>query len=593
MKTLNKVKISIWINALSAIVIGILFLINPQESFQIITILAGIIITFTGIVDFIYYFSGWLDIYFMKNTLLSGILKCVLGIFVLTHISMMTTFFSYIFSLYIIISAIYCFEAYTFIKSMVSYSLTFDYIIVTILIFTGLAMFFLSPSTVISSLGDFGGNSDQYKLLSFFGSAEYSYNQKYFLSASVRSDGSSRFHPDHRWGTFWSVGASWKIMQEEFMKDTSDWLSNLSLRASYGAQGNDQVGYYAYQALYSIRNNLGESGLHAYRLATPNLSWETNLNTNIGLDFGFWNNRLNGTIEYFERRSKDLLFSKDLVPSSGFSSMDENIGAIKNYGWEFQISGYPIMTKDWKWKLSFNATTYKNKITSLPAEEMWSGNKKWVKGGSLYDFYLVEWAGVNPENGNPTWYRYNTNGEKITTEDYSSTTPDDKVKCGNSLPDWTGGLQSDLSFKDFTLSFLFSYSIGGKIYNGDKVSLMSQGPTGTSWSVDMLDRWTPENPYTDVPRLTTSPKSSWTNSSNRFLVDRSYLRLKNITFSYNLPKSLLNTLTLKDASIFFQAENMLTLAKQQGLDPEQTFGGSTYYRYPAMKTISFGINVKL
>ena len=122
-----------------------------------------------------------------------------------------------------------------------------------------------------SSLGDFGGNSDQYKLLSFFGSAEYSYDQKYFLSASVRSDGSSRFHPDHRWGTFWSIGASWKIMQEEFMKDTSDWLSNLSLRASYGAQGNDQVGYYAYQALYSIRNNLGESGLHAYRLATPNL----------------------------------------------------------------------------------------------------------------------------------------------------------------------------------------------------------------------------------------------------------------------------------------------------------------------------------
>ena len=143
MKTLNKVKMSIWINALSAIVIGILFLINPQESFQIITILAGIIITFTGIIDFIYYFSGWLDIYFMKNTLLS--------IFVLTHISIMTTFFSYIFSLYIIISAIYCFEAYTFIKSMVSYSLTFDYIIVTILIFTGLAMFFLSPSTVISS----------------------------------------------------------------------------------------------------------------------------------------------------------------------------------------------------------------------------------------------------------------------------------------------------------------------------------------------------------------------------------------------------------------------------------------------------------
>lgn len=444
-----------------------------------------------------------------------------------------------------------------------------------------------------SSLNGFEGNSDSYKLLSFFGTAEYAYAQKYFVSASVRSDGSSRFHPDHRWGTFWSVGASWKIMQEAFMESTSSWLSNLSLRASYGAQGNDQVGYYAYQALYAIRNNLGESGLHAYRLATPNLSWETNLNSNIGLDFGLWNNRVSGSIEYFQRRSKDLLFSKDLVPSSGFSSMDANIGAIKNYGWEFTVTAYPVSTEDWKWRLSLNATTYKNKITSLPAEEMWEGDKKWVKGGSLYDFYLIEWAGVNPENGNPQWYRYDDSGNKMITEDYSSTQPKDRVKSGNSLPDWTGGLQSDLSFKDFSLSLLFSYSIGGKIYNGDKVSLMSQGPTGTGWSTDMLDRWTPERPHTDVPRLTTLSKSAWTNSSSRFLVDRSYLRLKNITFSYNLPKSVLQTLTLKDASVFFQAENWLTFTKQQGLDPEQTFQGSTYFRYPAMKTLSFGVNVKL
>jgi len=444
-----------------------------------------------------------------------------------------------------------------------------------------------------SQLTGFEGNSDQYKLLSFFGSAEYSYDLKYFLSASVRSDGSSRFHPDNRWGTFYSVGASWKIMQEKFMQGTKSWLTNLSLRASYGAQGNDQVGYYAYQALYAIRNNLGESGLHASRLATPDLSWETNLNTNIGLDFGFWNNRLSGTIEYFVRRSKDLLFSTDLVPSSGFSSTDSNIGSVKNYGWEFQINGFPIVTKDWKWKLSFNATTYKNKITSIPAEEMWSGNKKWIKGGSLYDFYLIEWAGVNPDNGNPMWYRYNENGEKVTTEDYSSTTTADKVKCGNSLPKWTGGLQSELTYKGFSLSMLLSYSLGGKIYNSDKVSLLSQGPSGTSWSVDMLNRWTEDNRYTDVPRVTTEPASSWTNASSRFLVDRSYLRLKNVTFSYNLPKAWIQALTLQEASVFFQAENMLTFAKQQGLDPEQTYSGSTYYRYPTMKTISFGVNVKL
>ena len=151
MKTLNKVKMSIWINALSAIAIGILFLINPQESFEVVTIIAGIIITATGIIDFIYYLNGWLDISFMKNTLLSGFLKCTLGIFVLTHIPLMTTFFSYIFSLYIIISALYCLEVYTFMKSMITSSITFDYFIVTILIFTGLVMFFLAPSTVISS----------------------------------------------------------------------------------------------------------------------------------------------------------------------------------------------------------------------------------------------------------------------------------------------------------------------------------------------------------------------------------------------------------------------------------------------------------
>lgn len=447
-----------------------------------------------------------------------------------------------------------------------------------------------------STLSDFYGNSDQYKLLSFFGSAEYNYDHKYYVSASVRTDGSSRFHPDNRWGTFYSVGASWKIMEEAFMaKAKNNWLSNLSLRISYGAQGNDNVGYYyAYQALYSILNNLGESGLRASRLATPDLSWETNLNFNVGVDFGLWNNRLSGTVEYFVRRSKDLLFSTDLVPSSGFSSMTENIGALKNYGWEFQITGIPVLTKDWKWRLSLNATTYKNKITSLPSEEMWSGNKKWVEGGSLYDWYLYEWAGVNPDNGHSQWYRY-VNGEKVVTEDYSTLVTDDKVKVGNSLPDVTGGLSSELSYKNWSLSFLLSYSLGGKLYNGDKVSLLSQASTGSGWSIDMLNRWTEDNRYTDVPRLTTNAgTNSWTGvASTRFLVDRSYARMKNITLSYTLPKTLLNKLTLDDASIYLQAENLFTICGQQGLDPEQTVGGTTYYRYPAMKTISFGINIKL
>lgn len=445
-----------------------------------------------------------------------------------------------------------------------------------------------------SLLSDFYGNSDQYKLLSFFGNADYSYDNRYFLSASVRTDGSSRFHPDNRWGTFWSIGASWRIVEEVFLATAKEnWLSNLMLRTSYGAQGNDNIGYYAYQALYSIRNNLGESGLIASRLATPNLTWETNLNLNIGLDFGFLNNRLNGSIEFFNRRSKDLLFSKNLVPSSGFSSTSQNTGSIKNQGWEFTVEGYPVLTKDWKWRVSLNATTYKNEITSLPSKEMWSGTKKWVEGGSIYDFYLVEWAGVNQKNGNPQWYRYNEKNEKVITEDYSSTKTSDKVKKGSSLPDVSGGFQSSLTYKGIELSASFAYVLGGKIYNADKVFLLHEGSAGKTWSADMLNRWTPENTLTDIPRLTTSPKSSWTNQSTRFLIDRSFLRLKTLTLSYELPKVFLTSIGLSAARIFLQAENLLTLTKEQGLDPEQTFDGSTYYRYPAMKTVSIGVNVKL
>lgn len=448
---------------------------------------------------------------------------------------------------------------------------------------------------VASTLTGFGGNSDQYKLLSYFGSAEYSFKQKYFVSASVRTDGSSRFHPDHRWGTFWSVGGSWKINQEKFLEAASNsWLSNLSLRASYGAQGNDNVGYYAYQELYKIGSFLGETTLHTSRLETPELTWETNLNLNVGLDFGFLNNRINGTIEYFNRASKDLLFSRDLIPSSGFSSIDANIGKLKNYGWEFTVNGTPILTKDWTWKLSVNATTYKNKIVDLPTDVMWNGTKKWVKGGSLYDYWLYEWGGVNPENGNAQWAYYDKDGNRQLTENYSALSSEYKVKAGSSLPKLSGGFQSDLTWKDLTLSMMFSYAIGGKVYNNDKTMLMRvNGSNGDAVSEDILNRWTPENTDTDVPRLVQDGTSKFTSSSTRWLVDRSFLRLKTLTLNYNLPKSWLHSLTIKDASVFVQGENLLTFSKQQGLDPEQPISGAVSYRYPAMKTFSFGINVKL
>ena len=448
---------------------------------------------------------------------------------------------------------------------------------------------------VASTLTGFEGNSDQYKLLSYFGSAEYNYKEKYFGSVSVRTDGSSRFHPDNRWGTFWSFGASWKIAREKFMEPTADWLSDLTLRASYGAQGNDNVGYYAYQALYDIGSFLGESTLTASRLETPDLSWETNLNANIGVDFALWNSRLYGTVEWFQRTSKDLLFAQDLVPSSGFSSIDANIGKVKNYGWEITLGGTPIMTKDWTWRLSVNATTYKNEIVDIPTDEMWNGQKKWVKGGSLYDFWMYEWAGVDPETGDAQWYYTDDEtGERLITTNYGSLDSNDKVKVGNSLPKVSGGFQSDLTWRDLSLSMSFAYAIGNKIYNRDKASLMGvNGANGDTMSKDLLNRWTTENRYTDVPRLEYEQNSYFTSESTRWLVNGSYLRLKTITLNYNLPKQWIQPAMLKDVSVYVQGENLLTFSKQQGLDPEQAISGVTYWRYPAMKTISFGINVKL
>lgn len=445
-----------------------------------------------------------------------------------------------------------------------------------------------------SRLVDFYGKADEYKMLSFFGNAQYSLDSKYYLSASYRRDGSSRFSPDNRWGDFWSVGASWRIIDEDFMTKARDsYLSNLLFRASYGAQGNDKVGFYAYQSLFQIFNNLDEPGLVTSRLETPELSWETNLNLNLGVDFGFFNNRLNTTVEYFERSSKDLLFDKDIAPSLGFTSIQENIGTIKNYGWEFSVDGYPIVTEDWKLHLGVNLTTYKNKITSLPSAEMLKGNKKWIVGGSIYDFYLKEWAGINPENGNPQWFVQNADGTKTKTEDFSQLQNKDRVKAGNSLPDLNGGFLAELSYKSWQVSANFVYTIGGQIYNRDKMSLLHQSGNGSTWSTDMLDRWTPENTDTDVARLTTNPKSAWTNESDRFLVDRSFLKLKNLTLSYSLPQELLRKANLSSVNVFLQGENLFTWTKVQGLDPEQTFDGSTYYRYPAMKTISLGLNIKL
>ncbi len=435
------------------------------------------------------------------------------------------------------------------------------------------------------------GYRNNYTLTGYLSRVEYDYRSKYFLSASYRRDGSSRFASGRRWGNFWSIGGSWRIDREDFMQETGSWLSALLLKASYGAQGNDNLGtYYASEGLYDIVSNLGNPGLISARLASPDLKWETNLNLNIGVDFAFFHNRLSGSFDFFQRRSKDLLYSRPLAPSLGYASRDENVGALKNTGIELEVKGTVIDNGEFRWDLGLNLTHYKNKVTELPYADMPpTGTKKLQVGRSVYDFYLREWAGVNPDNGAPQWYVTDAGGNKTKTSVYADATPVFVDKT--SLPDVYGGLNTSLSYKGFDLSMLLVYSIGGYILNNDITMMLGNGSSpGRAWNTQILDRWTPENRYTDVPALSTV-SNSWTSNSTRFLYNASYMRVKNVTLTYTFPKSIAAKLRLTDLRVFVQGDNLLTFNHVDGMDPEQGVDGTTYYRYPAMRTVSGGIHV--
>ncbi|WP_232541044.1 SusC/RagA family TonB-linked outer membrane protein [Spirosoma endbachense] len=448
--------------------------------------------------------------------------------------------------------------------------------------------------------GVFNGTSSDYRLASGLAKLDYDYLGRYHFSTSYRRDGSSRFSEQTRWGNFWSVGAAWNIKQEEFLKNRS-YLDNLNLRASYGAQGNDNVGNYAYGGFYSIYNSLDKLGLLPSSLPTPNLKWETNLNLNVGVDISLFNNRIAAQLDVFDRQSKDLLFNRPLSPSTGYGGIDDNIGSLSNRGIDGQITGVPIRSKDFRWNVTLNFGHYTNKITKLPQKEILTGaigqygnTKKMVEGGSIYDFYIKEWAGVNPQNGKATWYKDVLDGNKTvtgrtTTENQTEATP---YFQGSSLPDFYGGFTNSISFKNVEFSFLMAYSIGGKIFDGDEPMIAHLGNApGRAWSEEALTRWTPENTNTNFPRLTYVSDAWNTIPSTRFLYDATYARLKNISLSYTLPRSLVSQLSLTNVTIRLVGDNLLTFYGHKGLDPEQTISGSTYYRYPAQKSVSAVLNV--
>ena len=434
----------------------------------------------------------------------------------------------------------------------------------------------------------------------FFSRLNYDFDSKYFVSFSARRDGSSKFYKDKRWGTFYSVSAAWRLDQEDFIKNIS-FIDNLKLRSSWGQTGNDGgISNYAWQPLYALGwNNALEPGILQSSLGSKTLEWETNTAFDVALEFGLFKNRLSGTIEYFDRQSTNLIFAVPLPLSVGIATETRNIGSMYNRGIELQLAGDLIRTKDFVWNIDLNATKLENKITKMPAEskEIIDGTKKLKEGSSLYDFWLREYKGVNPETG-VAEYRaisYVASNSRITANGDTLTNNISNARFwynGTSIPDLTGSVNTSLRYKGFTLSALMVYQLGGKVYDGAYAGLMGAGYHNAK-HVDILKRWQNPGDITNVPRMDAGRTADFDAASDRWLIDASFMNIRTVTLSYRLPKSVLSKFKIDNAQVYMSGENFLMLSRRSGMNVQQNFGGTTSNVYSPAKSLVLGISFSL
>ncbi|TRX71134.1 TonB-dependent receptor [Carboxylicivirga sp. M1479] len=448
--------------------------------------------------------------------------------------------------------------------------------------------------------------ANRHTIESFLSQVNYDFKDRYYFSASFRTDGSSKFHDNNRWGNFWSVGGSWRVSEEEFMSQVT-WVDNLKLKGSYGVQGNDGIldtnsntVYYPYKDMYDVVNNNGEVSLSLAYKGNKDLSWEVSKNLNVGVELTALHNRLRFEFEYFNRATSDLLFNNPQPTSSGIAYIPENIADMKNEGIDFNVAYDIVRNNNFTWNMALFGTHYKNEITSLPADKVENGivmgNKILTVGGSIYDFYLNQWAGVDPETGSALYWMNSVDEEgnevKVKTDSYEQVSSSDSREIsGSSLPDFQGSWNNTFTYKSIDLSVVTNFQFGGQVYDGNYAGLMHAGRLGTNWHTDINNAWTPDNPNTDVPRLEENYQDA-NQQSDRFLIDASYFNIRNITLGYTFPAQLLNDLHVKSLRVYFAADNVLLFSKRSGMDPRQYFSGSnTSFNYAPIRTVSFGLNV--
>ena len=455
---------------------------------------------------------------------------------------------------------------------------------------------FITPTSLTSY-------TDTYNKEAFFARANYDFNEKYLLSGSIRRDASSRFSPDRRWNTFWSAGAGWRVNKESFMSNL-DFINEFKLRSSYGEVGNDQgIGFYAYQTLFEYNNNAGLPGVVFGTQADPNITWESNNQFDVGLDFAFFNRRIKGSVEWFKRETDGLLFSVPVPMSAGVpnNNIFRNVGAMYNQGIEASLTLGIINAENGGWDLTINASTLKNQISRMPdgQPEIISGSKKLMVGRSIYDYWLRQWYGVDPTNGDglflldPNLVSAPIAGQDKQIDGVWVTNRAARAKydfADSAIPDVYGSVNNEFRYKNFTLSALVTYQIGGKINDSNYSLIMTGYPQGRALHSDALNRWQNPGDITDVPRLDSSLSAQYDVASTRWLLDGSFVNLRNVTLGYKFSDEITRTLGFNRLDMFVSGENLYIKTKRKGLEPQENFSGETTNRFTPARIFSFGVN---
>ena len=450
-----------------------------------------------------------------------------------------------------------------------------------------------------------GSSFGEYNNEGYFIRAQYDFQNRIFGSVSYRRDASSKFHPDHRWGNFWSLGGGWLINHESWFPQLY-WLDMLKLKASIGSQGNDSISSYLYVDTYVLSNNQDKPAISFGVKGNENITWETNTNFNAGIDFEILRGKVSGTVEYFYRKTSDMLFFFTTPTSLGYSGYYDNIGDMRNSGIELSANVNIMRTREFNWDFYVNFTQYDNMITYLPEpkktktvegyEGYASGTRFIGEGLALNTFYLPKYAGVDKETGKSLWYMDITDKDgnvtgQTTTSEYTDAT---QYLCGDPIADFYGGFGTSLQWRGFDFSASFTYSVGGLSYDSGYSGFMSS-PTstgiGTNFHKDVFKAWTPENKDSNIPRFQYQDQYT-ASSSDRFLTNASYLNFQNAQFGYTFPEQMTRRMHINRLRVYVACDNIVYWSARDGFDPRQSLSGATSSTMNSpVRTISGGINL--